>query len=96
MAEFCNRCAKDMGIKKDIDIYKIHHTLKEGYMQSVLCEGCEIIAVSKEDDGSLMVGYPDRKTGEVKWMDYPLKSDLEKDVKTIILEKLKNVFYKNG
>lgn len=45
MAEFCNTCAKQWGMETDIDIYRIHRRLKKGYQQSILCEGCEIIAV---------------------------------------------------
>ncbi len=70
MAEFCNNCAKDWGMETDIDIYKIHRRLKRGYQESVICEGCEMISVSKEADGSLMVGYPDRQTGLIKWTDF--------------------------
>ena len=94
MAEFCNKCAKEWGMKADIDIYKIHSGLDKGYQRSVLCEGCEIIAVSKEDDGALMVGYPDRETGLIKWTDYPLKRDMENEKKTGILQKVKTFLFK--
>ncbi|GJQ43744.1 MAG: hypothetical protein JETCAE03_32420 [Ignavibacteriaceae bacterium] len=61
MAEFCNKCIEKVfpGEKPDIDVYEIFNELKEGYVQPVLCEGCGMSGILKDDYGHLKVIYID-------------------------------------
>jgi len=54
MADFCTECNKRMGFPTpDIDIDKIFNSLKPGYYQQVLCEGCTLVAIAKTEKGEL-------------------------------------------
>jgi hypothetical protein len=60
MADFCTKCSPAMfgeEVQPDIDILKIADGLKPGYFtKGVLCEGCGLVAVIKEEDLSIKVG----------------------------------------
>lgn len=59
MADFCNICANKMfgdKVKPDIDVPKIFNVLQEGYCMSVLCEGCGLSDIAKEE-GNLLIRY---------------------------------------
>ena len=60
MADFCNKCAKDMFGEGyvDIDVPKIFEELKEGTYMSVICEGCSMAAIGKEKGKLIMAFYP--------------------------------------
>jgi hypothetical protein len=64
MAEFCNKCAEEMGFPSaDIDIYAIaENNLKEGEYMPTLCEGCGMVAIGKGEDGKIMLAYPSGET----------------------------------
>ena len=54
--QLCNKCAAEKGIDAVIDIQSIGETLSPGEVWSgVICEGCEMIAIGKEDDGKLKI-----------------------------------------
>jgi hypothetical protein len=58
MADFCNKCSNEMfgeDSQPDIDVYEISKTLKPGYYQPVLCEGCVMVAVAKNDEGLIEI-----------------------------------------
>ncbi|MEM9261463.1 MAG: hypothetical protein AAGA62_17620 [Bacteroidota bacterium] len=74
MAEFCNTCAERIGTHPDFDVYRIHRRLKRGYYQVVLCEGCGMVAVLKEENGELKAGYPEREF--IEWRTYWMGKDL--------------------
>lgn len=66
MADFCNVCSprvwgevdsKGRGIIPDIDVFKIFKGLKKGYMLPVLCEGCTMNGIMKNENGELKVHY---------------------------------------
>lgn len=61
MADFCNYCVKEVfgDVEPDIDVYKIFDELKIGYMTPVICEGCGMIGVAKDEHGKLKVIYQD-------------------------------------
>ena len=70
MSEFCNICAKRLGLDKPtINVYKEFDRLEDGYFVSVgLCEGCGLVAVAKLE-GQLKVqtltsGWKDYKESE--------------------------------
>lgn len=74
MAEFCNNCAERMNTPPDFDVYAIHRRLKPDHYQGVLCEGCGMVAVLKEENGELKAGFPD---GEfITWRTYYSGKDL--------------------
>lgn len=52
MAEFCSQCSPFNGAF-DINLFKIATSLKNGYSQNFLCEGCNNRAVYKDEDGAL-------------------------------------------
>jgi len=55
MADFCNICSEEMygpGLPPDINVHEIIRNLKNGYFTPVLCEGCGMSHVGKEDDGT--------------------------------------------
>ena len=49
MADFCNKCAKELDWgKPEIDVYKIFEKLKDNsYSAPYLCEGCGLFAIAK-------------------------------------------------
>ena len=57
MADFCTSCARELGFKEpDLDIQAIADDAGNGYMYDALCcEGCGLIGVGKEQDGSVFV-----------------------------------------
>ncbi len=60
MADFCTKCSPAMfgeEVQPDIDILKIAEDLKPGYFtKGVLCEGCGLVAVIKEENLEIKVG----------------------------------------
>lgn len=65
MAEFCTKCADKFGVVPEIDVDKIFKKLKPGYQQSVLCEGCSLVALHKEEDFTEFLGY--YRQGHIEW-----------------------------
>lgn len=56
MADFCNKCAEEMGFPQpDIDVYQIHESLEPGFFESCLCEGCGIRGIAKGENDELFV-----------------------------------------
>lgn len=60
MAEFCTQCAKLMfgNIEPDINIRKIGSTLENETYIPVICEGCGMMAVEKDINGTIRVAIP--------------------------------------
>lgn len=59
MADFCNKCAGELfgeDAQPEIDVQQIADSLEPGYFTNVLCEGCGLNAIIKEEDGSIKVG----------------------------------------
>jgi hypothetical protein len=60
MADFCTKCSPAMfgeDVQPDIDILKIADDLKPGYFtKGILCEGCGLVAVIREEDLTVKVG----------------------------------------
>lgn len=53
MAEFCSLCAERMKLDHaDFDVRAIAQKLKIGFGQDVVCEGCSMITILKEDDST--------------------------------------------
>jgi len=70
MAEFCNKCAEEWEIPEvDINVYSIYRRLNKGTMESVLCEGCGLRAISKDQNGVLKVSYIN-DSNKLNWKDY--------------------------
>lgn len=68
MAEFCTDCAKKIDVAPEIDVEKIFKRLKPGYQQSVLCEGCGLVALHKEEeDLTEFHGY--YRNGKIEWVE---------------------------
>lgn len=44
-------------VKPDIDVQAIIDDLKLGYMTNVLCEGCGMAGIIKNDDGRVELAY---------------------------------------
>jgi hypothetical protein len=53
MAEYCSDCAPFDGY--DINLFKMALKLKRGYEERILCEGCYIRAIRKDEDGNLFL-----------------------------------------
>ena len=59
MADFCTKCAIEMWgneLPPDIDIQKIADGMEPGHYTSVLCEGCGMIAIAKDENGNILIG----------------------------------------
>lgn len=56
MADFCTKCAKEMGfLEPDINVEEIFENLEDGYSQSgFICERCGLIMIAKIE-GELQV-----------------------------------------
>jgi hypothetical protein len=68
MAEFCNVCSNELfgtEVKPDIDVIAISEQLENNYMLPVLCEGCAIVAVSKDEGGKVFVTTDEGDNGYV-------------------------------
>jgi len=92
MAEFCNYCAESWGMPTpEIDVFAIYKNLNAGEYESVLCEGCGMVAVMKDETGALKVGHSDNNT-TTKWSDY--QPEAEDDQFTHV-NKLIAQYYKN-
>ena len=59
MADFCTKCAPEMGFDADIDIDAVAANLKPGTYQPCLCEGCVLLAIGKTDGGETILAVPD-------------------------------------
>jgi hypothetical protein len=59
MADFCTKCAPEMGFDADINIEAIAAKLKPGTYQPCLCEGCVLMAIGKTDEGVTILAVPD-------------------------------------
>jgi hypothetical protein len=74
MADFCNKCAPEMWGKDappDIDVYQIAEGLEFGHFASVLCEGCRVRAVGKDNGGKILVALLEEEghvEDQVKWV----------------------------
>jgi hypothetical protein len=53
MAEFCSICEPEYF---DINLAKIALDLEQGHSENILCEGCGIKAVYKDEVGALFLG----------------------------------------
>ena len=72
MAEFCSlghEREPDL-FPPEIDVRGIAANLKPGFGQNVICEGCALVAITKDESGTVFLGYYDR--GEISWRDYVL------------------------
>ena len=64
MADFCNICAVKMfgdQIKPDIDVETLAESLTPGYWIQVLCEGCGMNGVIKEEDRTVNLSFYDKE-----------------------------------
>jgi hypothetical protein len=55
MADFCNICSGDLfgeSVEPEIDVYEMIADLESGYAFQVLCEGCGMSHVGKEENGT--------------------------------------------
>jgi hypothetical protein len=66
MAEFCTDCADRYGFIAEIETEKILARLKPGNSHNVLCEGCELVALFKDDDSAFFKGY--NNSGQIRWV----------------------------
>lgn len=88
MADYCNKCTKDIlgdRAKPEIDVYSIASGLCNGCMENVLCEGCEMMGVYKDGYGNTFVLYEEytregmetRKVSVKEWEASSTSSRLE-------------------
>ena len=88
MADFCTKCAFEMWgneLPPDIDIQKIADGMTPGHYTAVLCEGCEMIAIAKDDDGSVLIGVLDQEAVNSK-IEEPNSAEAGNPVKWIKYE----------
>ena len=52
MAEFCSLCEPD---RYDIDLISLALHLERGHSENILCEGCSIKAIYKDEQGNLFL-----------------------------------------
>jgi hypothetical protein len=60
MADFCNRCATEMwgdDFPPEIDVQKIAESLEPNTYMPVLCEGCRMVAVGKNEKQEIMIAH---------------------------------------
>jgi hypothetical protein len=61
MADFCTNCSLEMWgneLPPDLDIKEIAESLKSGTYKPVLCEGCGMRAIGKDDNGAITIAMP--------------------------------------
>ncbi len=83
MADYCTLCADQVGFPVDIDVRKIAETLEPGTYVPVLCEGCGMNAVGKDENGQVIVHLPEnvRDDSCESYLWVPLE-DFERDHST--------------
>lgn len=60
MADFCNKCAHNLfgpNCEPDIDVLKIAEELEPGHVMKVICEGCRLAAVIKNEDCTIGLAF---------------------------------------
>ena len=70
-------------VEPDIDVYRIVEELEPGNFESVLCEGCDLRAVGKSQDGNAMVAMlkePGHVEDLVSWLQISEWENLPKTV----------------
>jgi hypothetical protein len=72
MADFCNKCAEEMGFPEpDLDVFKIKETLEKGFYTSCICEGCGFLGIARGENDETLVIFEDKgKEGGYKFVDY--------------------------
>ena len=66
MAEFCTTCATRWGMIAEIDPNTILKSLRPGEEVRLLCEGCGLVCIRKNDDDTIEYGY--YKRGGTIWV----------------------------
>ncbi len=76
MADYCKDCAEKHGFPEfDIDVLQEAQAMEAGEYVSVLCEGCSLMRIEKDQDGNILVGYAlddgnwDDPLKMIKWED---------------------------
>lgn len=60
MADYCNKCSEEIHggkVPPEIDVYEIASGLCNGCIANVLCEGCEMMGVLKDERGRIFALY---------------------------------------
>jgi hypothetical protein len=60
MADFCNKCAREIwgeDFEPEIDVPSMAEQLPAGHYIPVICEGCVMTAVIKNEDGSVRLEF---------------------------------------
>lgn len=57
MANLCSNCAPNSGAGAGIPIASIFENLENGETEHVFCEGCELAAIEKTNDGEMKLHY---------------------------------------
>ena len=74
MADFCTKCAKDHfgeEVQPDIDVMKEFESLDPGMCSSGwLCEGCGLIIIGKDEEGTLKVIRTSEEDELNDWEEY--------------------------
>jgi hypothetical protein len=80
MAEFCNKCAEEMGFPEpDINVYEIWESLQPGYYEGGhICEGCGFLGIARGTNDEIFVIH-DVGNNEVDFLDYENYSGLKPD-----------------
>jgi hypothetical protein len=69
MADYCTKCAEDLGFPVDIDPREIAKTLEPDTYLAVVCEGCGMRAVGLDPDYTIVVAMPVNDTDDtVFWV----------------------------
>jgi hypothetical protein len=80
MADFCNKCAEEMGFQQpDIDVYKIWESLEPGYYEGGhICEGCGLLGVARGMNNEVFVLH-DIGEENLNFTDYESYNGLKND-----------------
>lgn len=60
MSDFCNRCSNELwgeDFQPEIDVLKIAESLQPNSYMPVLCEGCGMSAIGKNEKGEVMIAH---------------------------------------
>lgn len=72
MAEFSKQYCDvwDHGFPYDFDVYEIAKNIDSGNYYPIICEGFGFVAIAKDKNEQILVGFQDDEENRIVWQDF--------------------------